>query len=60
MPEWIMIVLVFVIGGVIYLAVSYVGDKMVDKGEDAIENALKRKKNAVNEEKTENLADRFR
>lgn len=60
MPEWIMIVLVFVVGGVIYLAVSYVGDKIVDKGEDAIENALKRKKNAANEEKTENLADRFR
>lgn len=28
----------------IYLVVSYIGNKIVDKGGDAIENALKRKK----------------
>lgn len=60
MPDWIMTVLFFVVVGVIYLVVSYIGNKIVDKGGDAIENTLKRKKNAVNEEKTENLAERFR
>lgn len=60
MPDWIMTILLFVVIGVIYLVVSYIGNKIVDKGGDAIENSLKRKKNADNEEKTENLADRFR
>lgn len=60
MPDWIMTILFFVVIGVIYLVVSYIGNKIVDKGGDAIENSLKRKKNADNEEKTENLADRFR
>lgn len=59
MPDWIMIVLFFVVVGAIYLVVSYIGNKIVDKGGDAIENAMKRKKNADNEEKAENLADRF-
>ncbi|TGX97555.1 hypothetical protein E5357_12010 [Hominisplanchenecus murintestinalis] len=60
MPSWIMTVLFFAVVGVIYLVVSYIGNKIVDKGGDAIENTLKRKKNAANEEKTENLAERFR
>ena len=46
MPDWIMIVLFFVVVGAIYLVVSYIGNKIVDKGGDAIENAMKRKKNA--------------
>lgn len=60
MPNWIMTVLFFAVVGVIYLVVSYIGNKIVDKGGDAIENTLKRKKNVANEEKTENLAERFR
>lgn len=60
MPDWMITVLFFVVIGVIYLVVSYIGNKIVDKGGDAIENSLKRKKNAAAEEKTENLADRFR
>ncbi len=60
MSNWIMTVLFFVVVGVIYLVVSYIGNKIVDKGGDAVENALKRKKNAANGEKAENLADRFR
>lgn len=60
MPDWMITVLFFVVVGVIYLVVSYIGNKIVDKGGDAIENSLKRKKNAAAEEKTENLADRFR
>ncbi len=60
MPDWIMTILFFVVIGVIYLVVSYIGNKIVDKGGDAIENSLKRKKSAATEDKTENLADRFR
>lgn len=60
MPDWVMIVLFFVVVGAIYLVVSYIGNKIVDKGEDAIRNASKRKKNATGSEKTENLADRYR
>lgn len=59
MPSWIMTVLFFAVVGVIYLVVSYIGNKIVDKGGDAIENTLKRKKNAANEEKTENLQNVF-
>lgn len=39
-----MTILFFAVAGVIYLVVSYIGNKIVDKGGDAIENALKRKK----------------
>ncbi len=60
MPDWVVLVLLFVIIGVIYLAVSYVGNKIVDKGEDALSNASKRKKNASDSGKTEKLADRYR
>lgn len=60
MPDWLILVLFFTVIGIIYLAVSYVGNKIVDKGEDAIRNANKRKKNVTDGEKTENLADRYR
>lgn len=60
MPDWLIMALFFLVIGVIYLVVSYIGNKIVDKGGDAIENSFKRKKNAENEEKAENLADRFR
>lgn len=60
MPDWIIAVLFFVVIGIIYLVVSYVGNKIVDKGEDAIRNASKRKKNAADNAKTENLADHYR
>lgn len=60
MPDWLIMALFFVVIGAIYLVVSYIGNKIVDKGGDAIENSFKRKKTAENEEKAENLADRFR
>lgn len=60
MLDWIMTVLFFVEFGVIYLVVSYIGDKIADKGIDSVENSFKRKKNATNEDKAENLADRYR
>ncbi len=60
MPDWVIPVLLFIVIGVIYLIVGYVGNKIVDKGEDALSNASKRKKNATDCGKTENLADRYR
>lgn len=60
MPDWFATVLFFVVIGVIYLVVRYVGDKIVDKGGDMLNNAFKRKKSSADGEKTENLADRFR
>lgn len=60
MPEGVVLVLFFLVVGVIYLIVSYVGNKIVDKGSDAISNAYKRKKNSESGEKTENLSDRYR
>lgn len=53
-------VLIFVIGIPTFLFVGFIGNKIVDKGEDAIDNAIKRKKNSQNQEKKENLADRYR
>lgn len=41
-------------------AIGYVGNKIADKGEDAIINAGKRKKDSRTEAKKENLADRYR
>lgn len=52
--------LFFIAVGVVCSVVGYIGNKIADKGGDAVENALKRKKNAADEEKTEVLADRFR
>lgn len=60
MSEGVVLVLFFLVVGVIYLIVSCVGNKIVDKGSDAISNAYKRKKNFESEEKTENLSDRYR
>ncbi len=36
MPEGLMLTLVFVAAGVLYLIVSSIGNKIVDKGTDAI------------------------
>lgn len=60
MPDGVVIFLFFVVIGVIYLVVSYIGNKIVDKGSDAINNAYKRKKNSEGEDKTENLSDRYK
>lgn len=60
MPDGVMTVLFFVVIGVIYLVVSYVGNKIVDKGEDAIRNASKRRRNFEDGAEKENLADRYK
>lgn len=51
MPDWFATVLLFVVIGVIYLVVRYVGDKIVDKGGDAIDNAFKREKSSTDGKK---------
>lgn len=60
MPDTLIIILFFVVIGVIYLIVSSIGNKIVDKGSDAISNKIKHKKNAESVGKEENLADRYR
>lgn len=59
MSEGIKLILFFIVGGIIYWIVSSIGNKIVDKGSDTINNAYKRKKNLENGEKTENLSDRY-
>lgn len=55
-----MLVLVFIATGILLWGVSSIGNKIVDKSTDAIENRIKRKKNAETPSKPENLADRYR
>lgn len=60
MSDGVILFLFFAVVGVIYLVVSYIGNKIVDKGSDAINNACKQKKNLGGGEKAENLSDRYR
>lgn len=53
------VILFTVVFGGIYLGIHYLVAGAVHKGTDAIENAMKRKRNAANGGTTENLADRF-
>ena len=41
------------------IVVGYIGNKIVDKGSDAIRNKAVRKKNLENPSEPESLADRF-
>lgn len=59
MTEEISTVLIFAVAIVLILLVGYIGNKIVDKGEDAIRNARKRRKNLNEQGKKEKLADRF-
>lgn len=59
MMEEIPFILIFAVVAVIYLLVDFIGNKIVDKGGDAINNAHKRKKSSKVQEKTEKLSDRF-
>ena len=56
--EYGIILVAIAIVGLIYL-IRYCVTKAVDKGADAVENAIKRKKNAASDNESENLADRF-
>lgn len=59
MPEWMMIVLFFVVVGAIYLVIRFIANAIVDKGADMLSNASKRQRNTESGDKTENLADRY-
>ena len=48
-----------VIIAVLMIVVGFIGNKIVDKGSDAIRNKAVRKKNFENPSKPEKLADRF-
>lgn len=50
---------IFAVVAVVYLLVDFIGNKIVDKGGDAISNTHKRKKSSKVQEKTEKLSDRF-
>lgn len=60
MSEGGKLVLFFVVGGIIYWIVGTIGNKIADKGNEAIGNAYNRKKNFEGGEKKENLSDRYR
>ena len=48
-----------VIIAVLMIVVGFIGNKIVDKGSDAIRNKAVRKKNFDNPSEPESLADRF-
>lgn len=52
-------VLLFVVGGIIYWIVGTIGNKIADKGSDAINNAYDHKKISEDGKKKENLSDRY-
>lgn len=60
MPAELLWLLLFIGAVAVVIFVEFVGSKITDKGEDAIRNAYKRKKNSQNPEKRENLADRYK
>lgn len=53
----LIIFIVFI--ALLMIVVGYIGNKIVDKGSDAIHNTAVRKKNQENPSKPESLADRF-
>lgn len=54
---WILFIVFMV---VLFLVVRYVGNKVVDKGADAIRNRAVRRQKEEGSGQTENLADRYR
>lgn len=59
MSDGAIIAIAFVCIGLLVAVVGYIGNKIVDKGSDAIRNKAVRKKNAEAPNETESLADRF-
>ena len=54
---WIIFIAII---AVLVIGVGYIGNKVVDKGADAIRNKAVRKQNQESPGKTENLADRYK
>lgn len=60
MPTGVILVIAIVCMALLMLVVGYIGNKIVDKGSDAIRNRTVRRKNAERHSEPENLADRFK
>ena len=59
MSDGMIVALAFVCIGLLVVVVGFIGNKIVDKGSDAIRNKAVRKKNFENPSEPEKLADRF-
>ena len=57
MPQWILVVAGFAI---MLLLIRYVIKRVLYKGFDVVENAIKDKKNRAEPHEPENLADRYK
>lgn len=55
---WI-IALIIIAGGILSFILKRLANKAIDKGFNAAENAIARKKNEKNEPTTTNLSDRY-
>ena len=59
MSDGAIIAIAFVCIALLMIVVGFIGNKIVDKGSDAIRNKAVRKKNSENPSEPESLADRF-
>lgn len=59
MSDGAVIAIAFVCIALLMIVVGYIGNKIVDKGSNAIRNKAVRKKNLGNPSEPESLADRF-
>ena len=59
MSDGVIFAIFAVIIAVLMIVVGFIGNKIVDKGSDAIRNKAVRKKNFENPSEPESLADRF-
>ena len=59
MSDGMIVALAFVCISLLVVVVDFIGNKIVDKGLDAIRNKAVRKKNLGNPSEPESLADRF-
>ena len=59
MSDGAIIAIAFVCIALLMIVVGYIGNKIVDKGSDAIRNKAVRKKNFENPSEPEKRADRF-
>lgn len=60
MPIGVILVIAIVCMALLMLVVGYIGNKIVDKGTDAIRNRAVRRKNDERPNEPESLADRYK
>ncbi len=60
MPTWLIFIILVAIVTVIIMVVGFIGNKIVDKGTNAMHKREVEKYNEVHKNDTENLADRFK